>query len=255
MRARRFRAAGVAGRLKRAIISADDPRFRQLQNAASPTTIRHRTGLMDMPTPGPRRPLSISEALELVRCAGARSAILVEGWSDQAAVDAWAESLTVDLASRGVAVIPIGGITNFGKFASALATSGLGLRLSGLYDASEESLTLRSLAREGLVRDLTRTSAEEAGFFCCDIDLEDELIRALGTDAVEELLDAQGELASFRRFQSQPAQKMRDTHSQMKRFMGTRAGRKIRYGSLLVSALTPARVPLPLRQVLSRALD
>lgn len=208
-----------------------------------------------MPPPGPRRPLEILEALDLVKSAGVRSAILVEGWSDQAAVDAWAQSLSVDLASRGVAVIPIGGITNIGKFASALASSGLGLRLSGLYDASEEHLTLRCLEREGLVRDLTRTSAEEAGFFCCESDLEDELIRALGTDAVEQLLEAQGELPSFRRFQNQPAQKLRDRHSQMRRFMGTRAGRKIRYGSLLVSALEPARVPLPLRRVVSRALD
>ena len=72
-------------------------------------------------------------------------------------------------------------------------------------------------------------------------------------DFVEDLLEAQDELRSFRLFQRQPMQQGRDMHSQLKRFMGTRAGRKIRYGSLLVAALAPERVPLPLKRVLAHA--
>ena len=60
-------------------------------------------------------------------------------------------------------------------------------------------------------------------------------------------VEAEGELASFRRFQDQPAQRGRDLHAQLRRFLGTRAGRKVRYGALLVDALELDRVP--------RALD
>ena len=203
---------------------------------------------------GPRRPLEAPEALDIVLHQHARSAILVEGWSDQAVVEAWARACAVNLPTHGVVVLPVGGITNMGKFVSVLRAPGLTLKLSGIYDASEEFLTLRCLERAGIGANLTRASAESLGFFGCVNDLEDELIRALGADAVERLLEAQDELRSFRRFQRQPAQLARDTHSQLKRFMGTRAGRKIRYGSLLVAALAPDRVPLPLRRVLSHAV-
>jgi hypothetical protein len=203
---------------------------------------------------GPRRPLEASEALDRVVREHARAAILVEGWSDEAAVVAWARSCAVDLAGCGIAVLPVGGITNMGKFVSALSAPGLAVRLCGLYDASEEFQTLRILERAGLGANLTREGVEAAGFFACISDLEDELIRAMGPLAVEQLLEAQDELRSFRRFQAQPAQQGRDTHGQLKRFIGTRAGRKIRYGSLLVHALAREQVPAPLRCVLAYAM-
>jgi hypothetical protein len=203
---------------------------------------------------GPRRPLEASEALDIVVRDNARSAILVEGWSDQAAVETWARTSAVELSDNALVVLPVGGITNMGKFLAALTAPGLTVKVSGLYDASEEVLTLRCLERAGLGAKLTRAGAESVGFFSCVNDLEDELIRALGTAAVEALLDTQDELRSFRLFQRQPMQQGRDTHSQLKRFMGTRAGRKIRYGSLLVAALAPDRVPLPLKRVLAHAV-
>jgi len=94
--------------------------------------------------------------------------------------------------------------------------------------------------------DWESTSLNQAaalGFHVCNADLEDELIRALGTSAAERLLDTQGELDSFRRFQNQPAQRANDVQAQLRRFMGTRAGRKIRYGSLLVDAIDLDRIP------------
>ena len=80
---------------------------------------------------------------------------------------------------------------------------------------------------------------------------EDELMRALGTAGVMSIIDAQGELDSFRIFQNQPAQQCKATHAQMRRFMGTRAGRKIRYGTLLVEALDIELVPRALNLVLA----
>lgn len=193
-------------------------------------------------TPGPRPPLDAAGARELVLTANAGTAVLVEGWSDQAALETLARRRGRDLQAEGIVVIPIGGATNLLKFAQALGPQGLGLRLAGLYDVAEERHIQRALARAG-------TAA--AGFFVCNADLEDELIRALGTAAVEQVLDADGELASFRRFQDQPAQRGRDPQAQLRRFMGTRAGRKIRYGALLVDALDLNRVPGPLDQVLA----
>jgi hypothetical protein len=202
---------------------------------------------------GPRPPLTASAARQLAAEAKSRAAILVEGWSDQAAVETLAQRRGCDLRAEGITVVPIGGVTNLGHFIDALGVRGLGLALCGLYDAGEERHVLRSLERCGLGNGLTRTAAQALGFFVCDADLEDELIGALGTAAVEQVIESEGELSSFRRFQAQPFQQTQDQRAQLRRFMGTRAGRKIRYGALLVEALALDRVPRSLDLVLARA--
>jgi hypothetical protein len=201
-------------------------------------------------TPGPRPPLQVADALEAAQRDGARAAILVEGWSDQAAVEALAARQGSDLRAEGIAVVPIGGATNIVAFARALGPLGLGLHLAGLYDRGEQPQVLRHLGRSGLDASPTRAGAEAIGFFMCDADLEDELIRALGSAQVERVLEAEGDLTSFRRFQDQPHQRGRDPAAQLRRFMGTRAGRKVRYGSLLVAALDLRDLPQPLLRVL-----
>ncbi|HEY2558772.1 MAG TPA: TOPRIM nucleotidyl transferase/hydrolase domain-containing protein [Caldimonas sp.] len=195
--------------------------------------------------------MATEAARELLIGARARAVILVEGWSDQAALESLALRRGRDLASEGIGIVPMGGITNLGKFAEALGSRGLGLRLAGLYDAAEEPYVQRSLQRIGLGSKLTREKAEAVGFFVCAADLEDELIRALGTAAVERVLEAEGELESFRRFQDQPAQRGRSAHAHLRRFLGTRARRKIRYGSLLVAELDLERVPRALDLVIA----
>jgi hypothetical protein len=207
--------------------------------------------------PGPRPPLDPDAAIRLARAADARAAILVEGWSDQAAIEALARRRGRDLQADGIVVVPIGGATNLERFAQALGPHGLGLRLAGLCDIAELEHVRRGLERAGVgrARDAgsAAAAADTAGFHACDADLEDELIRAVGTAAVERVLDAEGELASFRRFQEQPAQRGRDVHAQLRRFLGTRAGRKVRYGTLLVEALDLDRVPRALDRVLAHA--
>jgi hypothetical protein len=188
--------------------------------------------------------LSTREACAWAARANARTAILVEGWSDQAAVETLARQRGCDLRAERIMAVPIGGVTNLGHFIEALGARGLGLALAGLYDVGEEGYVLRTLQRAGLGADLTRAAAQALGFFACDADLEDELIRALGPAAVEHVIEAEGELASFRRFQAQPFQRGQDHRAQLRRFMGTRAGRKVRYGALLVGALLlPQQVP------------
>jgi hypothetical protein len=167
------------------------------------------------------------------------------------ALEVLAERRGRALDAAGIAVVPMGGATNIGHFLDRFGPRGLDVRLAGLYDVGEEGFFRRGLARAGLGADLTRTGLEAVGFFACDADLEDELIRTLGAAAVERVVEAQGELGSFRTMQRQPAQRGRSTEEQLRRFMGTRSGRKHQYAPLLVDALDLARTPRSLDRVLA----
>lgn len=181
----------------------------------------------------------------------ADAVVLVEGVSDQAAVGALAKRLGRDLEAEGVSVLAMGGASAIGTFLGDLVGSGGAATVVGLCDEAEVGDFQRGLERAGLGSNLSRSQMESLGFFVCVVDLEDELIRSLGTALVEEVIEDQGELAAFRTFQNQPAWRGRSHEEQMRRFVGTKAGRKIRYGSLLVDALDLNRVPRPLRAVLN----
>jgi hypothetical protein len=182
---------------------------------------------------------------------GARAVVLVEGISDQLALEALAERRGRDLAAEGISIVPMGGAQAIGTFLDLVGPRGLDVRLAGLCDAGEEGDFQRALERAGLGSDLTRADMERLGFYVCVADLEDELIRSLGAASVEEVVDAQGELGSFRTLQKQPAQQGLPIEAQLRRFMGTRGGRKIQYARLLVDALDLTRVPRPLDRVLA----
>ncbi|MER6623464.1 UDP-N-acetylmuramoyl-L-alanine--D-glutamate ligase, partial [Streptomyces sp. NPDC000931] len=147
-----------------------------------------------------------------------------------------------NLAAEGICVLPMGGAMNIGRFARLLGPPGLGLRLTGLCDEGERGYYARGLERAGVARQ---------EFFVCAADLEDELIRALGVTRVEELVRAEGDLRPLRTFLSQPAQRDRAPQQRLRRFLGTKKGRKIHYGRVLVEALHPERVPAPLDGLLT----
>jgi hypothetical protein len=177
--------------------------------------------------------------------------VLVEGMSDQFALEALAARHGRDLHAEGIAVLPIGGAQAIGRFVEQFGPRGLDLGLAGLCDVGEEADFRRGLERAGLGSNLSREDMERLGFYVCVADLEDELIRALGTDAVQEVVDAQGELGSFRTLQKQAPWQGRPIADQLRRFMGSGGRRKIRYASLLVDALDLSRVPRPLDLVLA----
>jgi hypothetical protein len=188
---------------------------------------------------------------DLATAAAPRAVVLVEGMSDREALEALAERRGRSLAAEGVAIVSIGGATNIGRFLERFGPQGLNLRLAGLCDAAEEGYFRRGLERAGFGADLSRADLEELGFYVCVEDLEDELIRSLGVASVQRTVDAQGELGSFRILQKQPAQRGREIDAQLRRFMGTRAGRKSRYARVLVDALDLAHVPRSLDGVLA----
>jgi hypothetical protein len=180
-----------------------------------------------------------------------RSVVLVEGISDKLALETLAVRRGRNLADDGVSIVSLGGAQAIGRFLESLGTQRRHVRLGGLCDAGEEPDFRRALERAGLGSDLTRGAMEQLGFFVCVADLEDELIRALGTEAVEEVVATQGELGSFRTLQKQASWRDRPHAEQLRRFMSSGGRRKIRYAQLLVDALDLALVPRPLDGVLA----
>jgi hypothetical protein len=213
--------------------------------------------------------------------AGRGAVVLVEGLSDRAAVEALAARRGRDLRAEGVFTVPMGGATNLGHFLGLLGPRERDLRLAGLCDAAEAPGFWRSLQRAGLTgarhpapgappfvpgaqapgASVPGASVPGApapgdlldrlGFFVCVADLEDELIRWLGAARVEQVVEAQGELGPLRTFSKQPFQRERTREQQLRRFMGTRSGRKIQYARALAEALDPARIPEPLDRLLA----
>ena len=180
-----------------------------------------------------------------------RAVVLVEGVSDGLALETLAARRQRDLDAEGVSIVSMGGSKNIASFLDRFGPHGFDVRLAGLCDAAEEGDFRRGLERAGFGANLARADLEALGFYVCLADLEDELIRGLGAAAVERVVEAQGELVPFRTLQKQPAQQGRTIEQQLRRFMGTRGGRKIRYARLLVDALDLMRVPRPLDAVLA----
>ena len=183
-----------------------------------------------------------------------RTVVLVEGTSDQRAIEALAQRLGRSLEAEEISVVPMGGAQAIGRFLASYGPHGQNLRLAGLCDVQEEDDFRRGLEQAGLGSNLTRADMEQLGFFVCVRDLEDELIRAHGADSVERVAEAHGDLQAFRTLQKQPAWHGQPVEEQLRRFMGSGGRRKLRYASYLVSALNPADVPRPLAGVLEAAL-
>jgi Overcoming lysogenization defect protein-like, TOPRIM domain len=163
--------------------------------------------------------------------------LLVEGASDKAAIETLARRRGRDLAAEGAEVVAIGGAQAAGRVLASLA----GRRCVGLCDVREEHGFRRAFERAGV------TPVVHA----CDPDLEGELIRALGGEAVEAVLAANGDLGSFRTMQKQPEWRARPLEEQLRRFLASGARRKIRYAVLLVDALRLDEMPAPLEGALA----
>lgn len=190
-------------------------------------------------------------ALALARARAASTVVLVEGVSDQIAVETLAGRLGPDLAAAGIVVLPVGGAHGVARYLRRFGPQGTGVRLAGLCDAGEERIVARGLAAAGLGSPGSRADLERLGFFVCVEDLEDELIRAAGPARVTEVFAAHGDLAAFRALQRQPAWRGKDEAAQLRRFLGAGSQRKLRYARLLTEAITLDQVPRPLAALLT----
>ena len=180
-----------------------------------------------------------------------RTLVLVEGESDAAAVRALANLIGLDLARHHIWLQAANGVTNYTRALSTFALAYPHAGFCGLYDVANEQYVRRALS--SLAAPITdHTSVESFGFFACVADLEDELIRALGAESVQRVIEEQGELASLRRFQAMPQYRRTPVQQQLRRFLGTRATRKIRSAKRLVEVLTVDQLPSPLAGLAAR---
>lgn len=167
-------------------------------------------------------------AVALTRAATARVVILVEGVSDQIAVETLARRLELDLAAAHIAVLPTGGAHGMRRYLQQFSH----VRLAVLCDAGEAHLV------------------DHDQVHVCHQDLEDELIRAAGPDLVQEVLAAHGDLAAFRIIQRQPAWRGKPEAAQLRRFLAAGSQRKLRYAHHLTEAVPLDRMPGPLTDLL-----
>ncbi|MGD0606701.1 MAG: ATP-dependent endonuclease [Streptosporangiaceae bacterium] len=212
--------------------------------------IDRRSGLLAGYVRGPAAATQAT-VMALARAAGARAVVLVEGVSDQIAVETLASRRGQRLGAEGITVIPVGGAHAVARYLRQFGPEGSGARLAGLCDAGEEDIVRRGLAAAGAGSPRSRADLESMGFHVCVEDLEEELIRAAGAALVEELFGSQGDLGSFRIMQRQPAWRGRPQEAQLRRFLGAGSQRKLRCARLLVDAIDLDRMPKPLDAVLA----
>lgn len=199
---------------------------------------------------GPEAPIRATQvALEKVE--RSRAVVLVEGISDQIAVETLAARRGRDLDAEGIAVLPIGGAQAAKRYLLRLGPAGEGRTLAGLCDVDGVETFRRALVGAGVGHPASAVEMAALGFHVCVRDLEDELIRAVGPEGVEAVLDAQGDLGSFRTLQRQPEWRGRAPHDQLHRFFRSGSRRTLRYARLLIEAVEPDRVPEPLDAVLA----
>lgn len=92
-----------------------------------------------------------------------RSVVLIEGVSDQLALDALARRRGRDPDAEDITLVAMGGATNIGRRLGEFGPQGIGLRLTGLCDAAEEGDFRRGLERAGLGSNLSRADMERLG--------------------------------------------------------------------------------------------
>ena len=188
---------------------------------------------------GPAAPLrATSRALAMVP--GASTVVLVEGVSDQIAVETAATGLGLRLDADGVVVVPMGGAHAAPRVLATIRGLSPGVRLAGLCDVREQEIVRRALVDAAVVPPVAVADLEQHGFFACVEDLEDELVRAIGVAGVVSVLDSQGDLGSFRSLQAQPAWRGGTPEAQLHRFLASGARRKLRYARLLVETAVGA---------------
>ncbi|MFL0459940.1 hypothetical protein ACH0CA_05600 [Kytococcus sedentarius] len=179
----------------------------------------------------------------------ARTVCLLEGVSDVAAVRALMEGAGIDPSP--IELISLGGATNLGRTLKEVRLLRGDVDVVGLVDEAEAHVAVRALGEDGLpVQDASDLPAY--GFFVCSVDLEDELIRALGAERAREVLTEAGLGGKLEAMQRQDAWVGRPLDEQLHRFCGAASGRKERAAGILAGALAADELPEPLAMLLDR---
>jgi len=180
----------------------------------------------------------------MARAETADAVVLVEGISDQIAIETLAARMGRDLVDEGIVIVPIGGAHAAKHFISLFAERP-GLKTSGLCDRAEAVYFARALT-ERTGEPVDDIGLADHGFFICDPDLEAELIRSMTRAEIESVLESEDDLPAFRTLQKQAAWRDRPFPDQMHRWLRSVGLRNLRYARLLVLAAPQDRLPRPL---------
>ena len=142
------------------------------------------------------------------------------------------------------------GAGGLGTFLKLLGPAGFRLKLAGLCDADKEADWGRILKLAGVCTAETRAALEQARFYVCNCDLEDELIRAFGVPQLLQLIEEVGDRPAFDLFCGQPLHKPKSTEEKLRAFLATK-GKKVRYAPLIVESIDVTKLPAPLEGVLA----
>jgi hypothetical protein len=183
----------------------------------------------------------------VARASDAVAVVLVEGLSDAIAMEIIAARCDRRLRDERVAVVPMGGVTNIGRFMSLFGRRAREVKIAGLYDVGAHDHVCKVLESEWPGRVPARSGLEALGFYACVEDLEDEFIRSLGVAAVEQIVERQGQIRSFRKMQHEPHHRGRIVSQQIHQFVGRW---RYRYARLLAEAVDVRSIPRPVESVL-----
>lgn len=179
-----------------------------------------------------------------------RMVVLVEGVTDELALNLAARRSGRDLKAEGVSVVPINGAHAMSKFLRRLAAEEPRAKLGGLYDEGEEEVIRAALELAGYGANLDRNRMEKVGFFACIADLEDELIRAAGESILSRLIEFEGDAQPWHTFRNQRQWNGRPMDQQFRRFIRSVSERNSRYIRAIIETIDPSRLPRPLRLLL-----
>lgn len=178
-----------------------------------------------------------------------RLVVLLEGASDVAAVRALMVTRGIDPAP--VELVSLGGVTNVGRVLAEVRQVRGDVDVVGLCDAAETRFVEQALVADGLpVADATDLPVY--GFFVCDRDLEDELIRALGPERALAAVEGAGLGGKLDTLRTQQAWVDKPLADQLHRFCGVASGRKELAAGILAAALPEDDIPEPLSMLLDR---
>jgi len=181
--------------------------------------------------------------------------VLVEGASDVAALRALRAARGVAPDDEPCVLVDMGGATNIRRELGRALARRPRPRVLGLCDEREAHYFVRALeahrAHLGTAVAPTLETLLDLGFFVCRRDLEDELMRALGTDGTRAVIDGLGLGPAFEAFTRQLAWQGRPLLDQLRRFGTTTSGRKELLARALAAAVDVDSTPPPLAALLA----
>lgn len=176
----------------------------------------------------------------------ARRVAFVEGITDYQTVRVIAATLGRHLDAEGIAVVALDGAASLTTFLQIMGPEGLELAVGGICDADYEADWCSYLTAAGLPAS-NRQDLNALGFYVSDLDLEDELVTALGTTAAQLVFANDGATQRFQNYSGQPAHKGKSLHEQVRGFAQTK---KVYWTPRLAAAVTAASVPTSIKDLL-----